>query len=398
MPWSNVLGQPRVADALASAIRSGRVAHAYLFHGPEGVGKTAAALAFAQALQCERRGRPGGPEGDACGTCLACTKTARLLHPDVHLFLPFAKHSKPADKDELPPDYPERLQAIAADPYSGSDYRRLGKLGDESAAPTNKQVAHRKLPINEKVRHALAYVPSEGRKAVGILPDADLMNPPAANALLKLLEEPSPSVVLVLTTERLDGMLPTVVSRCQRVRFDRLAAPVIEGALTARGVSPTRASFVARVADGSMTRALRLVSDPTLAERRELALEFVRAAYSGRAHKLVPVADRAAKLRREPLKAWLQLLQVWIRDLVLVQAIGADAPIVNVDQAEAAQKFVAHVPHADLGAMSAAVEEATGLVEGNVSAGLVLASLGGALHEAMHGRPRPALVTPLDHT
>ena len=89
MTWSTLIDQQRVVEALRRTLESGRVAHAYLFHGPDGVGKRATALAFAQALQCEQN------TDAACGTCLACSKTARMIHPDVHVLFPY-----PSDVDE----------------------------------------------------------------------------------------------------------------------------------------------------------------------------------------------------------------------------------------------------------------------------------------------------------
>lgn len=394
MPWSRVVGQERPVGVLARALASGRIANTYLFHGPAGTGPRAAALAFAQALQCERRGRPGGPEGDACGTCLACTKAARLIHPDVHVYLPFPKVSKGADKDERPDDYTERLGRLALDPYAPVDYRQRAKLDEEG--PSNKQVEHRKRPMDQALRHDMAFVPVEGRHVVGVLTDADRVRKEAANALLKLLEEPGPDVVLILTAERAENVLPTILSRCQRVRFDPLAASTIEQALVERnGVDADRAAFVSRMADGSYTRALELVGSETLAAHRALALDFVRQSYVGRPDLLAPLIQQAAGLGREALKGWLGLVTVWVRDLVLAQAGAADR-LVNVDQAEAVGRFVANLPDADLPAMATVVAEATEAVEGNANASLVLTALSFALRDAMHGRSSGRLVTPLD--
>ena len=170
---------------------------------------------------CERRGRPGGPPADACGACPACAKTARLVHPDLHVYLPFPKVSKGADADDRPGDYAERLAALAAEPYAPVDYSQRAGLGEDG--PSRKQVEHRKRPMNELLRREMTFVPAEGRHVVGVLTDADHIRTEAANALLKLLEEPGADVVLVLTAERVENVLPTILSRCQRVRFDPLA-------------------------------------------------------------------------------------------------------------------------------------------------------------------------------
>lgn len=355
----------------------------------------AAALALAQALQCERRGVLGGPEADACGMCLPCTKVARMLHPDLHLFLPYPKQKAAPNKDPRPSDYAERVRLVGTDSYGAYDYRSRAKLDGES--PSNKQVEHRKIPINEYVREAMSRHPVEGRHVVGILPDADRVRKEAANAILKLLEEPPPSVVLILLAERLENVLPTIVSRCQRVRFDRLAPDAIEAALVAhQRVEPARAAVTARMADGSYTLARRLVTSEELDAMREKAVEFVRQSFVGRASKLQPIIDEVAKLGREGVKTWLGLVQTWIRDLVLAKAAGDAAPLVYVDVQESTRKFVAYVPGADLESMSALVEDASDLVAGNTPAALVLTTLSFALREAMHGRPRRSLGVALD--
>ena len=396
VPWSHVLDQTRAKDALSRALASGRIPHAVLFHGPSGTGKLAAALAFAQALQCERRGTPGGPPADACGTCIACTKVARALHPDVHVFLPYPRQkSATAKSDPRPSDYPERVRLIAADPYGAYDYRSRAKLDDDG--PSNKQVEHRKLPVNEHVREEMKRHPVEGRYVVGILPMADAVRKEAANAILKLLEEPPPRVVLMLLAERVENVLPTIVSRCQRVRFDRLAPESIEGALVrAQNVDAGRAAVAARMADGSYTQARRLVASEELEALRSLAVDFVRQSFTGRASKLQPIIEQVSKMGRESVKAWLGLVGVWIRDLVLARAAGDAAPLVNVDVKEVTQKFVAHVPHADLEGMAAQVEDAAALVAGNTPAALVLTALAFGLRDAMHGRGRRELVVGLD--
>jgi len=392
---SRIIGQDRARGVLRQALGSGRIAGTYLFHGPSGSGTRAGALAFAQALLCERRGRPGGPADDACGSCLACTKAARLIHPDLHVYLPFPKVSKPADKDDRPKDYSDRLVRLAAEPYAPVDYRQRGALDDDG--PSNKQVEHRRRPINELLRREMTFVPVEGRHVIGVLTDADRIRTQAANSLLKLLEEPGADIVLILTAERVENVLPTILSRCQRVRFDPLAPEAIEAALMARsGVPPTDAGVVARMADGSYTRALELWGSETVKAQRVLALDFLRQAFKGDPQSVVPVVQEAAKLGRESIKAWLDLVALWIRDLVLARAAGPEAPLVNVDQAEAVHRFTAALPDADLEAMAALVAQATDAIEANANAGLVLTTLAFAFRDAMHGRSSGRLVRPLD--
>ena len=216
------------------------------------------------------------------------------------------------------------------------------------------------------------------------------------DAFLKMLEEPPPAVVLVLTAERLDGLLPTILSRCQRVRFDPLPPADVEAALVGRGLPPERAAFVGRMAGGSLTRALDLVGSTELAEHRRLALDFLRAAYTGRPERVAQAVEVVAALGRERVRAWLDLVRLWLRDLVHLRETGDPSALVNVDQADAVAAFVEHVREADPHAMTALVDEAERLVTGNVSAPLALTALALGLADAMRGRGTGRLFRPLD--
>ncbi len=384
MPWSSVIGQPRAVDALRRAVASGRVPHAYLFVGPEGTGKRAAALALAQALECERR---ADGEADPCGACPPCQKVRRMVHPDVHVYLP-------QPKDAAAADVAERLRRLGGDPYAEVGFGRRPSL-DDPAKTSGKQALYAVARVRE-IGRDLRYRPAEGRRKVAVLTDADRMNEAAANAFLKGLEEPTPSTVLVLTAPRPDRLLPTILSRCQRLRFDPLPPEAVEAALVERrGTEPAQAALLARMADGSYTRALELADSPALAERRGQVLAFFRAAFTGRTGPLDDLVETLAKAGREPLKGVLALMLTWVRDLVLARAMGADAALVNVDQREAVIRFVEHLPDARLGLMAGLVEQAAELVERNVNATLVLTVLADALGAAMRGEERTALFAPL---
>src|SRR5690606_20416040 len=129
--------------------------------------------------------------------------------------------------------------------------------------------------------------------------------------------------------------------------------------------------------------------------RRELALTFVRLAYTQDPMKLPALIEQVARMGREPVKGLLELMLGWIRDLVLYRAAGDAAPLVNVDQAEAVRKFVGALPDARLEAMAGLVEQAADLLDRNVHTGLVLTVLSQALYAAMRGKDRARLYAPL---
>ena len=197
------------------------------------------------------------------------------------------------------------------------------------------------------------------------------------------------SVVHVLMIERPDDTVAPVL----RLRdLARLAD------LIARGMEPGPAATLARMADGSYTRALDLAENEDLMATRQLVLDFFRLAYARNVDKLADLIDEMGKAGRERLKGMMGLMLVWMRDLMLFHAMGEEAPLVNVDQAEAVARFCRNLPDADLPAMVGLVEQAVELIERNVHVGLVLTVLAHALGRAMRGPHDGRLYVPLTET
>jgi DNA polymerase-3 subunit delta' len=382
MAWTDVIDQERAVTTLRRALAHERIAHAYLFHGAHGVGKRAVALALAQALQCTT----DGP--NACGACKPCRKVARMVHPDVHVLFPYPKGT---DEEDIG----ARIRRLGEDPYAAIDYVRRPSLSDPSQT-SNKQVMYHIDRVHDDLIRPMSFKPLEGRYQVALLTDVEHMNESAANAFLKLLEEPPPRTVFILTTSRPDQLLPTILSRCQQLRFDALAPEAIGSALIEReDIDSDRAAMLARMADGSYSYALDLAENEELMESRALVLEFFRAAYTQRIDPLDDLINRIASMGRERVKGMLRLMLRWIRDLMLYRTMGDDAPLVNVDQREAAARFCDNLPDAELTVMVQLVEEAVELVGGNVRLGLVLRTLATQLSRAMRGDANARLFVPL---
>jgi DNA polymerase-3 subunit delta' len=160
-------------------------------------------------------------------------------------------------------------------------------------------------------------------------------------------------------------------------------------------MEPDAAAMLARMADGSYSRALDLVENDDLMTSRELVLEYFRAAYSQKVESISSCVQEIKGQGREQVKSVLRLMLRWVRDLVLYRSMGEDAPLVNVDQAEAVARFCENLPEADLEGMVGLVEEALHLTERNVRTQLVLTALAQALAQTMRGRPVESLYVPL---
>jgi DNA polymerase-3 subunit delta' len=386
MAWTSILDQERVVETLRRALAQDRVAHAYLFHGPDGVGKRAVALEMARALEC-----PEQPD-EACGECPTCRKTRRMVHPDVHVHLPHP-WSDEADRDDE--DIGKRIQRMGENPYAAIDFVQRPSLADPSET-SNKQALYRIDQVRQDLIQPMSLAKGEGQYKVNILTDVEKMREEAANAFLKLLEEPPPQTIFLLTTSRPEQLLPTIVSRCQRLRFDPLTPEAIERALVDREeMAPDAAAMLARMADGSYSRALELARNEALMASRELVLDYFRAAYTQKVDALDGCIQEITNKGREQVKTVLRLMLRWVRDLMLYRSLGDDAPVVNVDQTEAIARFCGNLPDADLQGMVGLVEEAMHLAERNVRLSLVLTVLAQSLAAAMRGRAPDALYVPL---
>jgi DNA polymerase-3 subunit delta' len=264
---STVRAQRTAIETLRRSISTGRVHHAYLFDGPDGVGKELAAWGFAQALVCERR---AAGESDACGACSACLRA--IPRPS-----------------ELTANHPD-VVVVERGLY---DPATIGRRTPEIQEISIDQV--RTLVL----AHA-AFPPREGRAKVFIVRRAEELGLPAANALLKTLEEPGARTHFVLISSTPDALLPTIRSRTQRVRFGTLPSDVLVALLEQRGVASDTALAIAPLAAGSMTQALAL-ADPAVTEQRQLFLSSAFAALSAR--DLGPALDFAEAAKKVPKSA-----------------------------------------------------------------------------------------------
>ena len=388
MSWSAVINQDRVIEALRSALRTDRVAHAYLFQGPDGVGKRAVALELAKSLLCQS-GRD-----EACGECPACRKTSQGIHADLHYLMPQPK--------EVPVDeVSKRLEIAFGDPYATADFARRPSLEDPEKT-SNRQAGYHIDRVYAELYRPMSFKPVEGRYKVAIITDVDLFNVQSANAFLKLLEEPTGRTVFILTTARTDRVLATVLSRCQRIRFSLLPAELIAARLVETGVAAeAQARVISRMADGSYSRAIELASNTDLMGQRQAVIELFRVIWKARGNdpsqldSLADVAAQTSSFGRERAKNLFRLILGWLRDVLIYRNTESSDALVNIDEAEAIADFALKVPEADVEAMIALVEEAMGLAQRNVHLSILMLSLFHELRRSIRGEATFGLYQPL---
>lgn len=278
MPFKDILGHEKELRIISEAQRSGRLAHSYLFAGPEGIGKRKTAFELARALNC------ASASNDACGECTSCLRAASGTHTNIVEVTPTVK-----DKDELVPD--------------PSGVIRIEQIRD--------------------VLSLLRYKAEGGRKVV-IVDAAERLMPQAANAFLKTLEEPPAGSVIILVSSRPADLLPTIISRCQRIAFRPLPEDALIGVIVEKtGVTMEEAASAARMTGRSLSLALKYIGEGHGEKGRELIKRLQSTTDVSEALKF---AEELSK--RDDLLDALEILKGWYRDRA-VSAAGAENLLAN---------------------------------------------------------------------
>lgn len=317
MSFSKLYGQQGPIDVLKRAVEKRRVPHAFLFHGEEGVGKRATALVFAKALNCETGG------ADACDACASCRKIDRGTHPDLVVIEPEGQFIKVADIKEL--------------------------------------------------RERMRFRPLEGARRVVIIDGAERMNITSANSLLKTLEEPSAVNVIILVSSRPHLLPMTILSRCQRLRFNPVPRDVIASFLEREhGLVPDQALILASSSAGSIGRALALHRGDYIALRDGILDKVSRGSLDPM--DCLALSGRLAGEKEDVLVA-LDILKSWYRDLLVYRETGSDGALIHFDRAGDIARLAPAVSGQGLLAAFRAIRNAAEAIERNANKPLTLEAM-----------------------
>jgi len=329
MPFDTVVGHRRLVTLLSRAVARGTLPPALLLAGPAGVGKKRVAIALAEVINCTAPVSADGLERDACGACASCRRIARGAHPDVVVVAP-------------------------------------GEMGSI------------KIEAVRTVIDQANYRPFEARRRVVIIDEADALVEPAQHALLKTLEEPPSASIFLLVSSLPDALLPTVRSRCPRLRFGPLSPAEVASALVRdHGYAEAAARAAAVDAEGSVGRALSSES-ADLVEARETATRVLhQAARAGDpVARLATAQDLSPKKgspmsERDQLAACLRIMASVLRDLGLI-ASRVDAGVIANADLRSDLDVLSRSYDADRSVRAyAAVDEALAALERNANAKVV---------------------------
>jgi DNA polymerase-3 subunit delta' len=372
-----IVGNARAFAAVQRGLASGSQPHAWLFVGPDGLGKAGLARWLAQAVNCERNvdaGRGVGARRQTDGA-----PATGILEDG-----PSAGASDVAGASPLRDD-PQPAHAVAPCGECGQcDRIARGIHADVvtmTIPPAEDGPQHKEISVDQirEVQRAVSLAPFEGRTRVAIIDPADRLSEEAQNAFLKTLEEPPPNAVFVLIATRGDALLPTVRSRCTLIEFGLVATAEIEEALRERGVEEDRARLLARLSTGRPEKAFALADDASRLEKRSEALEQARELAAMPMGDLMDLGERLAQQFRRDRDVVLERLESWLswwRDILLVSAAGeAGDGVANVDMLDSLWEDAGRYERDDVVAFVQALRECRRRLEENVQARIALDAL-----------------------
>ena len=327
MLFKDIIGQEEAKERLIREAKEGKIAHARLFYGNEGVGKLPLAIAYAQYLSCEHP-----TDNDSCGVCPNCVKYNKLIHPDLHFVFPVIKKK---NKDTISDDYLQEWREI----LNSSPYFNLNMWLKEMGA--ENQQAQIYVKESDEIIRKLNLKSSQGGYKVMIIWLPEKMNVECSNKLLKLLEEPPTQTIFILISEEPDMLLPTIQSRVQRFNIHAIDKEKIAETLCLNyGLEPNDAKNIAHRCQGNFLKALETIH---LNEDNQFYFEefvsLMRLAYQRKIREIKQWSDNIAAIGRERQKNFLAYIQRMLRESFIYNFHTPDISYLSGEEQKFSSRF-----------------------------------------------------------
>lgn len=307
MLFKDVIGQDAAKDILRRMAANERIPHALLLLGMPGSGDLALALAFAQYVLCENKS-----DGEPCDNCNQCRKASRLIHPDLHFAFPTVGGDS-VSSDEFIAQW---RTALSENPWMDIN-QWLQRIGAE-----NRQGNINKRECVEIIKK-LSLKTFEGQYKILIMWLPEYLGK-EGNRLLKLIEEPTDNTLFILVAQNPELILPTILSRCQLVKVNRLGDEEVEQGLVAlKKLEPEKARSIALLSDGNFNEALKILSEPE-SNYSALFLDWMRKCYQGNGLEMYAWVETFAELGRENQKQFLQYALHFLREYLILKTGALD--------------------------------------------------------------------------
>ena len=359
MFFRDVIGQNEAKQRLIREAKEGKIAHARLFCGPEGIGKLPLAIAYARYLSCQHP-----EENDACGHCPNCMKYNKLAHPDLHFVFPVIKIKS---KDTVSDDFlPEWRELISHTPYFNLNIW-LKEMGAEN------QQAQIYVKESDEIIRKLNLKSSQGGYKIMIIWLPEKMNVECSNKLLKLLEEPPSQTIFLLISEEPDMLLTTIQSRTQRFNLYGIEEKQIAQKLIQQyGILEKDAVNIAHRSEGNFLKALEAIH---LNEENQLFFDMfvslMRLSYQRKIREMKQWSETMASMGRERQKQFLQYCQRMIRENFIYNFHNPSITFLNEEERSFSSRFAPFVNERNVIGIMDELSEAQRHIEQNVNARMV---------------------------
>ena len=327
MLFKDIIGQEEAKERLIREVKEGKIAHARLFCGNEGVGKLPLAIAYAQYLSCDHP-----TENDSCGVCPNCTKYNKLIHPDLHFVFPIIKKK---NKDTTSDDYLQEWREI----LNSSPYFNLNMWLKEMGA--ENQQAQIFVKESDEIIRKLNLKSSQGGYKVMIIWLPEKMNVECSNKLLKLLEEPPTQTIFILISEEPDMLLPTIQSRVQRFNIHAInKEKIVENLCLNYGLQAKDAEDIAHRSQGSFLKALETIhlNEDNVFYFEEF-VSLMRLAYQRKIREIKQWSDNIASIGRERQKNFLTYIQRMLRESFIYNFHNPDISYLSDEEQKFSNRF-----------------------------------------------------------
>lgn len=363
MKFRDITGHEEIIRALRSLTDTGKLPHAFLFAGSQGVGKMRTARAFAQYIHCKNP-----KNGDSCGVCSSCLQHQNHNNPDLHFIYPIVKREKEGvliSKDMIEP-WKEMLDEYSYMPPE--KWNELIKAGNSQPS----------IYVNDSEdilsRASLSAFQEDYKIFIIWLPER--LRPEAANKLLKVIEEPFEDTIFILVSNNDSKILPTIQSRTQRFNFKPLSEGDIYNLLTDQGVESEIAKDAARISMGNLQKAEEIACHPEeLLEFSNLFKEIMRAAYALKAKTMKDLSETAAGFGREKLLRFLAYCGRMIRENYIYNLNIPELVLMTNDEASFSSRFAPFIHDGNVEQLSEEIARASNDIERNGNSKIVMFDL-----------------------
>lgn len=335
MFFNDIIGQTNVKQRLIKSAKDGRIAHAQLFVGPEGSGKLALAIAYAQYISCQDK-----KESDSCGVCSSCHKFQKLIHPDLHFVFPVNETKKADEKDEEGSSLKgsdafinEWREVILSNPYITETgwYNAIGLDNKQGIINTSE---------GSEVIKKLGFKSFESEYKFMIMWLPERMNHFAANKLLKLIEEPPSKTIFLMITENPEDIIGTILSRTQIIKVPPIAREEIATALIEKyQLTPSKAQDISRVSNGSFHTAQALALSSDASPYFDLFRDLMRFCYANNVLGLLKWVETVSRLGREKQKDLINYSLKLIRESFILNLGLDEIAYIAGEEEEFSRKF-----------------------------------------------------------